>query len=142
MTGVVRRTIRRPDLYLLDTNACLDFTLARSEVLKERIRQNYRKGLAISAVTLAELRVGARHPEAEPEDEERVERFVGTIKIHDFDGAAAEAYGNLARQIGVKRTSFDRLIAAHALSLGLVVVTRNKRDFADVPGLMVENWTE
>lgn len=127
--------------YLLDTNACLDFTLARSDFLKERVRKNYRYGLAISSITLAELRVGAQSAAADLLDEERLDRFVGTLKLHDFDRAAAVAYGRVARQIGVKRTSFDRLIAAHALALGLVLVTRNQHHFADVPGLVVENWT-
>lgn len=128
-------------MFLLDTNACLDFTLARSDLLKERVRQNYAKGLAISAITLAELRVGARHPDADPHDEEKVERFVAILSVHDFGSLASSEYGNLGRRIGIKRGSFDRLIAAHALSLGLVLVTRNRKDFADVPGLKVENWT-
>jgi tRNA(fMet)-specific endonuclease VapC len=127
--------------YLLDTNACLDFTLARSEMLKERVRENYRKGLSISAITLAELRVGAQGPAADPLDEELLDRFVGTLRLHDFDWKAAMSYGALARHIGIRRTSFDRLIAAHALALGLTLVTNNERDFADIPNLHVENWT-
>lgn len=128
-------------MFLLDTNACLDFTLGRSEVLRERVRQSYVKGLAISAVTLAELRVGAGHSDADPQDETNVERFVATLSVHDFGIAASGEYGTLGRTIGIKRGSFDRLIAAHALSLGLVLITRNRKDFADVPGLKVENWT-
>jgi tRNA(fMet)-specific endonuclease VapC len=46
----------------------------------------------------------------------------------------------MMRDLAMKRTNFDRLIAAHALSLGLVLVTSNSRHFADVPGLKVENW--
>ena len=128
-------------MYLLDTNACLDFTLARSATLKERVRENYRKGLAISSITLAELRVGAQGQDADPMDDERLDRFVGTLRLHDFDGAAANAYGTLARLIGMRRTSFDRLIGAHAMALGLTLVTNNERDFADIPNLRVENWT-
>ena len=127
--------------YLLDTNACLDFTLARSAMLKERVRDNYRKGLAISAITLAELRVGAQGPAADPLDEERLDRFVGALRLHDFDWKAAMAYGALVRPIGMRRTGFDRLIAAHALALGLTLVTNNEREFADIPDLRVENWT-
>ncbi|MBY0519950.1 MAG: type II toxin-antitoxin system VapC family toxin [Sphingomonas sp.] len=127
-------------MYLLDTNGCLDFVLARSDALKERVRQSYRKGLAISSITLAELRVGAQSSTADPLDDERLDRFVGTLQLHDFDRSAALAYGVLVRQIGIKRTSFDRLIAAHALALGLTLVTNNERDFADVPGLVFENW--
>lgn len=128
-------------MYLLDTNVCIDFALARSDVLRDRIRDAFSQGLSISAVTLAELRVGARHRGADPEDERRLDKMVRVLALRDFDGAAAEAYGRIARRIGVKRRSFDRLIAAHAVSLGLILVTRNEADFADVPGLKVENWT-
>lgn len=58
----------------------------------------------------------------------------------DFDHLAAEHYAMLVQRVGVNRRSFDRLIAAHALALGAVLVTNNEKDFADVPGLMVENW--
>lgn len=137
----LRPPTKPPEVYLLDTNACLDFTLARSALLKERVRENYRKGLAISSITLAELRVGAQGPAADPLDDERLDRFVATLRLHDFDRTAALSYGAIARQIRIRRSSFDRLIAAHALALGLTLVTNNERDFADVPGLRVENWS-
>ncbi len=128
-------------MYLLDTDAFLDFTLARSDALKERVRRNYREGLGISSITLAELQVGAQSPAADPLDEERLDRFFDTVRLHDFDRAAATAYGRLARQTGIRRTRFDRLIAAHALALELVLITGTLRHFADVPGLRIENWT-
>ena len=59
-----------------------------------------------------------------------------------FDDAAARFYANVIRVMGVERTSFDRLIAAHALSLDVALVTNNLRHFLKVPGLRVENWTE
>ena len=128
-------------MYLLDTNVCIDFALARSAVLRDRIRGAFSKGLAISTVTLAELRVGARHEAADPEDEKRLDTFVRILTLHDFDAEAAETYGRLAGQIGIDRRSFDRLIAAHAVSLGLTLVTNDDRGFSGVPGLKVENWT-
>lgn len=128
-------------MYLLDTNVCIDFALARSEVLRRRLVSAYYAGLAISTITLAELRVGARHRGAEAKDDERLDLFVSTMKVHPFDTPAADRYGTLVRASGVRRNSFDRLIAAHALSLQLTLVTNNERDFADVPGLRVENWT-
>jgi len=128
-------------LFLLDTNVCIDFALARSDTLRDRIFSSYPRGLGISTVTLAELRVGARHKRAEPADDQKLDTLVRTLTLHPFDEAAAIAYGSIARQIGIKRHSFDRLIAAHALSLGLTLVRANEADFADVPGLKVENWT-
>ncbi len=129
-------------MFLLDTNSCIDFALARSDLLRERIRLSYPQGLSISMITLAELHVGARHEGADPEDEKRLDALVRVLNVRDFDEQAAEAYGRIARQIGVKRKSFDRLIAAHAVALDLTLVTRNVKDFAKVPGLKVENWTE
>ncbi len=128
-------------MFLLDTNVCIDFALARSERLRANIKEAYPKGLSISSITLAELRVGAQHAGAEPEDDKKLDDLIRILSLRDFDDKAAEAYGTIARQIGVKRRSFDRLIAAHAVSEGLVLVTRNTQDFADVPGLKVENWT-
>lgn len=128
-------------MFLLDTNVCIDFARARSEALRERIRANYSLGLSISTITLAELRVGARHKGADAADEELLDNFVNVLGLKEFDAAAAETYGRIAREIGVKRRSFDRLIAAHAVSLGLILVSRNGKDFVDVPGLKVENWT-
>ena len=58
------------------------------------------------------------------------------IEVLPFDHLAAKIYARLP----FRRGSFDRLIAAHALSLGLVLVTDNERDFADIDDLIVENW--
>jgi tRNA(fMet)-specific endonuclease VapC len=128
-------------MFLLDTNVCIDFALARSQPLRERVRAQNGRGMLISAVTLAELRFGARRPGADPDDERRIDVFVSVLAAAPFDTAAAEAYGALGRQVAVRRGSFDRLIAAHALALDATLVTNNLRDFADVPGLRVENWT-
>ncbi len=118
---------------MLDTNTCIDFVLARSEALRARVSRTYSKGLAISTITLGELRVGPKHPGADPEDERRLDLFVSALVVHPFDARAAEEYGRVARSVGVKRKSFDRLIAAHARALDLTLVTRNEVDFADVP---------
>lgn len=128
-------------MIMLDTNACIDFAKARSERLRDRLAEAFEGGLAISAVTLAELRVGARAAGADPMDARRLDLLIHSLTLLDFDAAAADDYADIVRQVGVRRRSFDRLIAAHARSRGLLLVTNNERDFADVPGLKVENWT-
>ena len=70
-------------------------------------------------------------------DTKVIEDFVQEVPILPFDEAAARTYA----QLPFRRRSFDRLIAAHAISLGITVVTNNEADFADVSGLQVENWT-
>ena len=128
-------------MYLLDTNVCLDFAKARSDRLRIRVRAQNGTGMMISAITLGELRFGAKGPLADPEDERRLDVFVSILPVAEFGKAAAEAYGQLGDRVTIRRNTFDRLIAAHAMSLDLILVTNNERDFANVPGLRVENWT-
>lgn len=128
-------------MYLLDTNVCIDFALGRSDPLRARVRAARPFGLAISTITLAELRVGARSPDADPDDDRRLDLLISTLAVAPFDASAAEAYGQLGRAIGIKRKSFDRLIGAHALALRLTLVSNNDGDFGGIPGLAVENWT-
>src|SRR3546814_11281224 len=68
---------------------------------------------------------------------ETLEAFIEAIPLLPFDEAAAREYARLP----FKRARFDRLLAAHASSLGVAIITNNESDFADVPGLAVENWT-
>lgn len=91
--------------------------------------------VAISAISYAEIAIGTHA--GKPPSPEVLEAFIRIIPIIEFGEAAARAYATLP----FKHARFDRLLAAHALSLGAVVVTNNELDFADVPGLKVENWT-
>lgn len=127
-------------MFLLDTNACIDFLDGRSEALLARIDE-YFDHLSVSSISVGELMVGSRRSRDPERDVERINVFVAGVTIVDFDLACARRYGAIIRQIGVRRKSFDRLIGAQALELGLTLVTRNGKDFADVPGLKVENWT-
>lgn len=121
--------------YLLDTNICLYLFGAASLPLQARVTLCEQGELAISAVVLAELMIGIeRHDRnALP----LLTRLLAIAPALPFDEAAANAYGRLP----FRRANFDRLIAAHAVALGLTLVTANPRDFADVPELIVENWT-
>ncbi len=91
--------------------------------------------IGMSAITFAELALGAHHGKPPPPDV--LEAFLEAIPLKDFDAAAARAYARLP----FKRARFDRLLAAHALSLDAAVITNNEADFADVADLKVENWT-
>lgn len=127
-------------MYLLDTNACLDFLLARQPRLVPRVQRAF-ADLAVSMITAAELRVGNRRSERPEEDARQIEIFLSSVQVPAFDTSAATAYGAIGRVVGVLRISFDRLIAAHALALGATLITNNEKHFADVPGLLIENWT-
>ena len=127
-------------MYLLDTNACIDFLDGRSEALSARMEANFGK-LVISSISVAELLVGSKTSEDPDGDARKIDAFVAGVDVAPFDLDCARSYGRIIREIGVKRKSFDRLIGVQAIHLGLILITRNERDFADVPGLVVENWT-
>jgi Predicted nucleic acid-binding protein, contains PIN domain len=127
-------------MYLLDTNACIDFLDGRSDALARRMGEHF-GALAVSSITVGELMVGSKQSQDPKRDAERINIFVASVEIADFNLACARRYGSVIREIGVRRKSFDRLIGVQALELGLTLVTRNQRDFADVPGLSTEDWT-
>lgn len=107
----------------------------RDSILNTRLASCYPGDVAISAVSFAEVTLGTWM--GKPPRQEILDAFVRVIPIVDFDEAAARAYAKLP----FKRARFDRLLAAHALSIGAIIITNNEADFVDVPGLKVENWT-
>lgn len=128
-------------MYMLDTNACLDFLLGRSAAIARRIERAFDR-LTVSSVTAAELYVGNRSSQDPARDARLVNMFLHGVVVAPFDAAAAAAYGEIARTHGVTRHSFDRLVAAHARVLDLTLVTNNERDFSDIFGVRIENWTQ
>ena len=121
--------------YLLDTDCSIYAMLGSYPALRERLMRCVPDEVVISAISYAEIVMG--EGKGKPPDMPVIEAFLRVVPMLPFDGAAARAYAMLP----FKRRSFDRLIAAHALALDAVVVTNNEADFADVPGLVVENWT-
>jgi tRNA(fMet)-specific endonuclease VapC len=121
--------------YLIDTDCAVYAMTAQFPALGGRLAECEPGDIAISAINYAELALGADL--GKPPPPRVLEAFVAVIPILPFDEAAARAYARLP----FRRARFDRLLAAHALSIGATVVTNNEADFADVPGLRVENWT-
>lgn len=121
--------------YLLDSNILIALGLDASEAVNARAGECDAGDIVTSAVVFAEVVHGSERGKPPPVD--RLGVMAEEIPVMPFDEAAARTYAT----ISFKRASYDRLIAAHALSLGLTVVTDNEPDFADVPGLRVENWT-
>ncbi|WP_137898926.1 type II toxin-antitoxin system VapC family toxin [Sphingomonas sp. 2SG] len=121
--------------YLLDSNVIILALSGASEPLLRRLAACDEGDVVTSAITLAEILLGTQNGKAPPL--EQLQAFVSEVRVLDFDYKAALAYAGLP----FRRGGFDRLIAAHALSHRLTVVTGNTRHFADIPGLRVENWT-
>lgn len=122
--------------YLLDTNVCIYLLAGLSEKVLARVEQVSPGELVTSAIAYAEVMRGV--DAIDRSGNEAAARLFETITVIAFDVAAAERF----RSMPFRRGQFDRLIAAHALALCLPLVTANPRDFADVPGLQVEDWTQ
>jgi tRNA(fMet)-specific endonuclease VapC len=121
--------------YLIDADSSIFATTGQMPRLKDRLAELSPGDIGLSAISYAEIVVGIAN--GKPPTYEALDAFVAIVPIQPFDEAAARSYAALP----FKRARFDRLLAAHALSLGVIIVTNNEGDFADVPGLLVENWT-
>ncbi|MGV3729787.1 MAG: type II toxin-antitoxin system VapC family toxin [Sphingopyxis sp.] len=121
--------------YLIDTDCAVYAMTAQYPALGLRLSNCAPGEAAISAVSFAEVVLGSEM--GKPPPMEILDAFIRAVPIVPFDEGAAREYAKLP----FKRARFDRLLAAHALSFGATIVTTNEADFAEVPGLVVENWT-
>ena len=121
--------------YLIDADSAIYSMINAESPVIAHIAQCAPGDIAISVISFAEIALGSQLNKPPPT--EVLDAFVKAIPIVAFDDAAAREYARLP----FKCARFDRLLAAHALSIGAVVVTNNEADFADVPGLKVKNWT-
>jgi tRNA(fMet)-specific endonuclease VapC len=128
--------------YMLDTNICIYVARGDDTALLEKLESFFVGDLVMSAITLAELEAGVRRDAGwHRRREEALGELVRFIEPVAFDERAAACFGDLqAAMEDRKRGGYDRLIAAHAVSLWLPLVTNNVRDFCDMPGLRLENW--
>jgi len=128
--------------YMLDTNICIYLMKAHPPEVLARLLQLDHGDVVMSIITYAELRVGLEGlGSTRAQNERALQLLTSDIPVLPFDEAAAERYGvQRAAVRDRRRDALDRLIAAHAASLGLTLITNNEADFRDYPGLIVENW--
>lgn len=129
---------------MLDTNICIYIIKRKPEsVLKHFL--DYRVGdVGISSITLAELRYGVAKSKYKEKNAKALEEFTIPLEIVSFDEASALAYGEIRSALeaaGSPIGAMDMLIAAHAISLGVQLVTNNTREFSRIPGLTLLDWT-
>jgi len=128
--------------YLLDTNTCI-FTIKNKPAhVRERFNLNTSR-LCISSVTLMELIYGAEKSQAPERNLAVLEGFIARLDVLNYDAAAAAHSGQIRAELsrqGLPIGPFDLMIAGHARSQGLIVVTNNTREFARVDGLRIEDW--
>ena len=128
--------------YMLDTNLCIRLLRERPAQLKDRFNAEA-DGLCISTIVLTELLHGAAKSARPLENRTKVEHFAARLDVLAFDAAAADHAGNIRaalERLGRPIGGYDVLIAGHARSRGLIVVTGNLREFPRVEGLRCEDW--
>ena len=131
--------------HLVDTNICIYVIRRRPPQVLARFQRCAVGDIGLSTVTLAELQYGVAKSAFPERNQQALAVFTLPLEILPFDAPAAAAYGpiraTLERQ-GTPIGAMDLLIAAHAVSLDVILVTNNVREFGRVPGLQVENWVD
>jgi tRNA(fMet)-specific endonuclease VapC len=129
--------------YLLDTNICVELIRGRAPAVFARLRRVAVDAVGISSITLAELQYGVAKSSNPARHEVLLTEFLAPLAVLPFDQLAAVSYGEVRAALeraGTPIGPLDTLIAGHALSREVTLVTNNQRAFARVPGLHVENW--
>ena len=127
---------------MLDTNLCIRLLRDRPQGLRPRFNAEA-ETLCISTITLTELVRGAARSARPAENRREVERLAARLAVLPFDAEAAAQAGDVFAELeadGALIGPYDILIAGHARSRGLVVVTGNLREFRRVRGLRSEDW--
>lgn len=129
---------------MLDTNICIYLIKHQPPSVAARFAQCYVGDVVMSAITLAELQYGvAASGTNKAQNQSALSALLEDVPAVAFDQAAARAYGPIRLVTKErKRDALDKLIAAHAVALDVVLVTNNIADFKDYPGLVIENWVD
>ena len=130
--------------HLLDTNICIYLIRQRSTPALERFEELEVGEIGVSVITVSELRYGVEKSTWVEQNREALDQFLLPLEVLDFDLTATATYGKIRTALEKQGTPIgplDTLIAAHALNLGVTLVTNNTREFERVPGLHLENWT-
>jgi tRNA(fMet)-specific endonuclease VapC len=128
--------------YMLDTNICIYLIKNHPPQVLQRLKTLTQGSAVMSVVTYAELRAGLEIQSTNRgRDEQVLSLLITRIPVLPFTESDAEHFGVLRAAVRDRsRNAMDRLIAAHAVNSGLILVTNNEADFKDYPGLVVENW--
>jgi tRNA(fMet)-specific endonuclease VapC len=128
--------------YMFDTNICIHLIQQQPQGLIQRCEALAYGDVVLSSIVLAELSHGVeRHASQREQAKAALNAMLSMFPVMPFGDAAAHAYGRLCAAVpDRRRDALDRLIAAHAVSLDLALVTNNQADFLDYPGLRLDNW--
>jgi tRNA(fMet)-specific endonuclease VapC len=129
-------------MFMLDTNICIYSIGGKHPAIGARFVEHW-DALCISSITLAELEFGVAKSSRPEANRLGLDKFMGGIPVMRFGPEQTRIYGEVKAQLsraGTPIGPLDLLIAAHARSLDLTLVTNKRREFDRVPGLKVENW--
>jgi len=130
--------------FMLDTSILI-YTIKRKPDVVRRRFEAHNGELCASSITAMELLYGAHTSQAVRRNLEIVEGLLGRLELLDFDLAAAEHAGQILAELttaGIPIGPFDVMIAGHARSRGLRLVTNNEGEFSRFRGLLLENWSK
>jgi len=131
--------------YLLDTNICIYIAKQKPPGVLARFQRLRPGDVGMSVITYLELVYGAWKSQRREENLERIKELEPLIPVLPMDAGTGRHYGQVRAELERKGSpigAYDLLIAAHALSLGLTLVTNNVREFRQIAQLRVENWAE
>jgi tRNA(fMet)-specific endonuclease VapC len=130
---------------MLDTNICIALINQKSAKVLTQLKQ-YKVGeVCISAVTLAELQYGVAKSKHQHKNADALQQFILPLEVAVFDENATKKYGELRAELERKGTpigALDMMIAAHALSLNVKLVTNNTKEFKRVKQLALLDWLD
>lgn len=130
--------------YMLDTNICIYAIKHKPETVIKNFLFHEPEEICVSSVTYAELMYGVEKSMAVEKNRIALSLFLSPITVLDFHASAAEEYGKVRAELerqGMPIGPMDLMIAAHARSEELILVTNNTREFHRVEGLILEDWT-
>jgi tRNA(fMet)-specific endonuclease VapC len=129
--------------YMLDTDSCSYIMKRSNEKILKRLKHVPVADVCISVITKAELLFGIELSPRPAQDQLALDAFLGYVQVLDFPEEAASHYARIRADLKKRGTMIganDLLIAAHACSQGLTLITNNAREFGRVPHLALENW--
>ncbi len=130
-------------IYLLDTNICIYALKRHPPKVLEKLRSISRSAVAVSVITVLELRQGAEKSQDPGTAHQKLDFFLSSVRALPFDEEAALVAARIRASLELQGRpigDLDSLIAAHALAQDLILVTNNLREFQRVPDLRTENW--
>ena len=131
--------------YLLDTNICIYLIKKKPKEVIEKLSNININDVGISSITLSELEYGVEKSSNPEKNRIALLEFISMLEIYNYDDIASKEYGIIRSDLEKKGQiigSLDLLIAAHAKSLNIILVTNNEKEFKRVKGLKIENWVK